>query len=72
MRARAAQINTEFGLHVSEIEPGLFFVTDLIYQSAFLVTDEGVVVFDAPPSFGERLRMISGRVSWTASWRTWN
>ena len=57
MRARAAQINTDFGLHVSEIEPGLFFVTDLIYQSAFLVTDEGVVVFDAPPSFGERLRM---------------
>lgn len=57
MRARAAQINTEFGLHLSEIEPGLFFVTDLIYQSAFLVTDDGVVVFDAPPSFGERLRM---------------
>ena len=57
MRARAAQINTEFGLHVSEIEPGLFFVTDLIYQSAFLVTDDGVVVFDAPPSFGEGLRM---------------
>lgn len=56
MRARAAQINTEFGLHVSEIEPGLFFVTDLIYQSAFLVTDDGVVVFDAPPSFGDRLR----------------
>jgi glyoxylase-like metal-dependent hydrolase (beta-lactamase superfamily II) len=56
MRERAAQINTAFGLHVSEIEPGLFFVTDLIYQSAFLVTDEGVVVFDAPPSFGENLR----------------
>lgn len=56
MRARAAQINTEFGLHVSEIEPGLFFVTDLIYQSAFVVTDAGVVVFDAPPSFAERLR----------------
>ena len=56
MRARAAQINTDFGLHVSEIEPGLFFVTDLIYQSAFLVTTAGVVVFDAPPSFGEGLR----------------
>lgn len=56
MRERAARINTEFGLHVSEIEPGLFFVTDMIYQSAFLVTDEGVVVFDAPPSFGEGLR----------------
>lgn len=57
MRARAAEINTDFGLHVSEIEPGLFFVTDLIYQSAFAVTETGVVVFDAPPSFGERLRM---------------
>ena len=56
MRARAATINTDFGLHVSEIEPGLFFVTDLIYQSAFLVTDAGVVVLDAPPSFGENLR----------------
>lgn len=56
IQARAAKINTDFGLHVSEIEPGLFFVTDLIYQSAFLVTPEGVVVFDAPPSFGDRLR----------------
>lgn len=56
MRARAAQINTDFGLHVSEIEPGLFFVTDLIYQSAFLVTDDGVVALDAPPSFGKNLR----------------
>lgn len=57
MKARVPEVNTEFGLHVSEIEPGLFFVTDLIYQSAFLVTDEGVVVFDAPPSFGDRHRM---------------
>ncbi|WP_342077083.1 MBL fold metallo-hydrolase [Yoonia sp. SS1-5] len=56
MRARAAQINTAFGLHVSEIEPGLFFVTDLVYQSAFAITDDGVVVFDAPPSFGDNLR----------------
>jgi glyoxylase-like metal-dependent hydrolase (beta-lactamase superfamily II) len=56
MHERAARINTAFGLHVSEIEPGLFFVTDLIYQSAFLVTDEGVVVFNAPPSFGDRHR----------------
>lgn len=56
MRERVAPINTELGLHVSEIEPGLFFVSDLVYQSAFAVTDDGVVVFDAPPSFGENLR----------------
>lgn len=58
MQARIPEANTEFGLHVSEIEPGLFFITDFIYQSAFLVTDEGVVVFDAPPSFGERHRAV--------------
>jgi glyoxylase-like metal-dependent hydrolase (beta-lactamase superfamily II) len=58
MRARAAQVNTEFGLHISEIEPGLFFVTDLVYQSAFVITDTGVVVLDAPPSFGEGLREV--------------
>ena len=58
MRARAAKINTDVGLHVSEIEPGLFFVTDLVYQSAFIVTDDGVVVFDAPPSFGGNLREV--------------
>ncbi len=56
MRERIAPVNTEFGLHVSEIESGLFFVSDQIYQSAFLVTEDGVVVFDAPPSIGERLR----------------
>ena len=55
MRARVPEINTDLGLHVGEIEPGLFFVTDMIYQSAFLVTGAGVVVFDAPPSFGDRL-----------------
>lgn len=61
--ARAAAINTEFGLHVSEIEPDLYFVTDQIYQSAFAVTPAGVVVFDAPLSFGDRLRQAIAQVA---------
>jgi glyoxylase-like metal-dependent hydrolase (beta-lactamase superfamily II) len=56
LHERITPVNTAFGLHVSEIEPSLFLVSDLIYQSAFLVTNDGVVVFDAPPSIGERLR----------------
>lgn len=60
-RDRAAEINTDVGLHLSEIEPGLFFVTDLVYQSAFMVTDAGVVVLDAPPSFGPGLRTLIER-----------
>lgn len=58
LRARTASVNTDVGLHLSEIEPGLFFVTDLVYQSAFLVTDAGIVLFDAPPSYAERLRPL--------------
>jgi glyoxylase-like metal-dependent hydrolase (beta-lactamase superfamily II) len=54
--ARTPAVDPDTGIHVGEIEPGLFFVTDLIYQSAFLATDAGVVVFDAPPSFADRLR----------------
>ena len=33
-------------------------MTDLVYQSAFIVTDDGIVVLDAPPSFGSNLRKI--------------
>jgi hypothetical protein len=38
------------------VERNLFWVTDGTYQSAFLTTDEGVVVFDAPPTIGHNLR----------------
>jgi glyoxylase-like metal-dependent hydrolase (beta-lactamase superfamily II) len=53
--AKVPKINSETGTYVKEIEPQLFFVTDGIYQSAFLVTNEGVVVFDAPPSYAQKL-----------------
>ncbi|WP_411819588.1 MBL fold metallo-hydrolase [Hyphococcus formosus] len=55
MLARMPEISADTGLHLSEIEPGLFFVTDGVYQSSFLVTDEGIVVFDAPPSYAHKL-----------------
>src|SRR5258706_1989427 len=34
----------------------LYWVTDGVYQSAFLTTPDGVVLFDAPPSIGGNLR----------------
>jgi hypothetical protein len=34
------------------VERNLYWVTDGVYNSAFLTTDDGVVVFDAPPSIG--------------------
>lgn len=56
--ARMPEMDPETGLHVSEVKPGLFYVTEGVYQSAFLVTHEGVIVFDAPPSFAQKLPNI--------------
>jgi glyoxylase-like metal-dependent hydrolase (beta-lactamase superfamily II) len=44
------------GYHVGQVERNLYWVTDGVYQSAFLATPDGVVLFDAPPSIGHNLR----------------
>ncbi len=46
----------EQGYHVGRVERNLYWVTDGVYNSAFLVTRDGVVLFDAPPSIGGNLR----------------
>ena len=46
----------EQGYYVGRVERNLYWVTDGVYQSAFLTTDDGVVLFDAPPSIGGNLR----------------
>src|SRR4051794_10665561 len=46
----------EQGYHVGRVERNLFWITDGTYQSAFLVTDDGVILFDAPPTIGHNLR----------------
>lgn len=43
----------EKGYLVEEIGDNLYWVTDGIYNTMFLVTDEGVVAVDAPPSIGQ-------------------
>ncbi len=58
MLSRMPKLDPATGLYVEQIEKDLFFVTEGIYQSAFLVTNDGVVVFDAPPSFAEKLPSV--------------
>jgi glyoxylase-like metal-dependent hydrolase (beta-lactamase superfamily II) len=41
------------GYLVEEIHDDLFWVTDGVYNTFFLVTDEGVVAVDAPPTIGK-------------------
>lgn len=53
--ARMPKIDPRTGLHVSEVKPNLFYVTDGVYQAAFVRTGEGIILFDAPPSFAHKL-----------------
>ena len=53
--ARGVALN-EQGYHVGQVERNLYWVTDGVYNSAFLLTSDGVVLFDAPPSIGGNLQ----------------
>jgi glyoxylase-like metal-dependent hydrolase (beta-lactamase superfamily II) len=44
------------GYYVGRVERNLYWVTDGVYQSAFMTTNDGVVLFDAPPTIGGNLR----------------
>ena len=51
------------GYHVGRVERNLYWVTDGVYQAAFLATPDGVVLFDAPPSIGGNLRRAIDQVT---------
>jgi glyoxylase-like metal-dependent hydrolase (beta-lactamase superfamily II) len=51
--AKGPQIDYSKGYLVEEISGGLYWVTEGAYQGMFLVTGEGVIVVDAPPSIGQ-------------------
>ena len=53
----------EQGYFVGRVERNLFWVTDGTYQSAFLATADGVVLFDAPPTIGHNLRRAVDEVA---------
>ena len=53
----------EQGYHVGRVERNLYWVTDGVYQSAFLTTSDGVVLFDAPPSIGGNLQRAVDEVA---------
>jgi glyoxylase-like metal-dependent hydrolase (beta-lactamase superfamily II) len=53
----------EQGYHVGRVERNLYWVTDGVYNSAFLITADGVVLFDAPPSIGHNLQRAIDEVA---------
>ena len=53
----------ERGYYVGQVEVNLYWVTDGTYQSAFLTTSDGVVLFDAPPSIGHNIQRAVDEVA---------
>jgi glyoxylase-like metal-dependent hydrolase (beta-lactamase superfamily II) len=53
--SKGVAIAPEKGYAVEEISDGLYWVTEGVYTTMFLTTGEGVIVVDAPPSFGDKL-----------------
>src|SRR6202023_332180 len=46
----------EQGYHAGRVERNLYWVTDGVYQAAFLTTRDGIVLLDAPPTIGHNLQ----------------
>lgn len=51
----ALPVDPKKGYLTKEVKPGVYVVTDGIWQSAFVVTGAGVVVIDAPETYGAKL-----------------
>jgi glyoxylase-like metal-dependent hydrolase (beta-lactamase superfamily II) len=46
----------EQGYYVGRVDRNLYWVTEGVYQCAFLTTPDGVVLFDAPPTIGHNIQ----------------
>ena len=55
VKARALAVDPQKGYLVKQVKPGVFVITEGIYQSAFVTTGKGVILFDAPPSFAAHI-----------------
>ena len=53
--AKGVSIPQDKGYVVEEIKDGLYWVTEGAYTAMFLTTGKGVIVVDAPPSFGDKI-----------------
>jgi glyoxylase-like metal-dependent hydrolase (beta-lactamase superfamily II) len=55
IRAKAPHIDSKKGYVVQQLKPDVYMITEGAYESAFVTTGKGVVLFDAPPSFAQHI-----------------
>jgi glyoxylase-like metal-dependent hydrolase (beta-lactamase superfamily II) len=62
IKAKALDIPAK-GYLVKQVKPDVYVVTDGAYQSVFVTTGKGVVLFDAPPTFAANLQKAVAEVT---------
>jgi glyoxylase-like metal-dependent hydrolase (beta-lactamase superfamily II) len=55
VKAQQPVIDPKKGYVAEELKPGIFMITEGAYESVFVTTGRGVVLFDAPPSFAQHI-----------------
>jgi len=55
VKAQFFDVDPQLGYAVKSMGAGVYVISDNGWQSAFFVTDDGVIVFDAPESFGKSI-----------------
>jgi hypothetical protein len=63
VKAKFWQIDPETGYAVKNVGGGVYVISDNMWQSVWLVTDEGVIVFDAPQTFGKNIAQEVSKVT---------
>jgi glyoxylase-like metal-dependent hydrolase (beta-lactamase superfamily II) len=53
----------EQGFYVGRVERNLYWITDGVYQCAFLTTRDGVVLLDAPPTIGRNIQRAVDQIA---------
>ena len=55
VKAKALVVDPQKGYAVKELKPDIYMITEGAYESVFVTTGKGVVLFDAPPSFARHI-----------------
>ena len=56
VKDRMLPVDPAKGYLVKEVKPDVYVITEGAYQSMFVTTGQGVIVFDAPPAFSAHIR----------------
>ena len=63
VKAKYWKVDPNLGYAMKDVGGGVYVLSDNGWQSAFLVTDDGVIVFDAPASFGKSIPSAIAKVT---------